>query len=129
MIARVRAVEPYLWLLAPLAIVAGVWMRLGAVAALLALCVAVAAAAATLLAYRAEARRLRAWYDAELGRADDELDEYDALRALVAPVVGSRARSHELNAAVRHLKAVWPRFAPAVETETQTETEEESTAA
>lgn len=123
MIARARAVEPYAWLLAPTAIVVFVQVRLGWVAALLALALAVASGLAAVLAHGAESRRLRAWYDDQLDQADTELDAYDALRHLVAPVVAAHPRS----AAARRLQAAWPRFAPT--TGDTDDTEEESAVA
>ena len=123
MTARARAAEPYLWLALVAVALGWQWVTNPGRIAFVATAFALAAAVATLLAHGAESRRLRAWYDAELGRADDELDEYDALRALVAPVVAAHPRS----AAARRLQAAWPRFARTADN--TDDTEEESAAA
>jgi len=44
------------------------------------------AVTATLFALDDEVQRYRTWAEDELGKADDELDEYDKLKALVAPL-------------------------------------------
>lgn len=75
-------------------------ITLGLAPAMYATAVAVIVFLAVLLITRGETRRLKA----ALGRADDELDDYDALRDLAAAVVDTRSGTCEERAALRALR-------------------------
>lgn len=71
----------YLWLATVVLLLVVAWLVYPWPVAVFATGLAVTTFLATLMAHGAETRRLLAWYEDELGRADDELDEYDRLRA------------------------------------------------
>lgn len=108
----------YLWPALVLAALVWTWIVRPWPTALIATGFALAAFLAALIAHGAESERLRAWYDDELGRCDDELDEYDRLRRVVAPVARPPVSPQATRAALKALREVWPAFDPDAEDET-----------
>lgn len=113
MTARAVHREGSAYLAITAAIVAFGWAAYGWQAGVMAACATVPAFFGVLFATRRETRDLRAALDA----ADDELDDYDALRALVGVLVDAAPRSTVERAAARGVRAAWPQFVEAADTE------------
>jgi len=105
--------EGIAYLVITAAIVAFGWAGLGWQAGVTAACATVPAFFGVLFVTRRETRDLRAALDA----ADGELGDYDALRALVGPLVDAAPRSTVERAAARAARAAWPQFVEVADTE------------
>ena len=114
MTARAVHREGIAYLVITAGLVAYTWAGFGWQAGVTAVCATVPAFFGVLFVTRRETRDLRAALDA----ADDELGDYDALRALVGPLVDAAPRSTVERAAARAIRAAWPQF---VEVDTEPE--------
>lgn len=106
MTARALHREGIAYLVVTVAIVIFGWAAYGWQAGVAAACATVPAFFGVLFVTRRETRDLRAALNADA----DELDDYDALRALVGPLVDAPPRSTVERAAARAIRAVWPQF-------------------
>lgn len=113
MTARAVHREGIAYLVITAGLVAYTWAGFGWQAGVAAACATVPAFFGVLFVTRREIRGLRAALDA----ADDELGDYDALRALVGPLVDAAPRSTVERAAARAVRAAWPQFVEAADTE------------